>query len=95
MILNKPIVTEKALINQQQGRYTFLVASKANKFQIAIAFEQMFGIKPLRINTRRIKGKVKTNWQQRRLIKKTDRKIAVITLPKDKKIDILTIKTKK
>jgi len=52
MILNKPIVTEKALINQQQGRYTFLVASKANKFQIAIAFEQMFGIKPLRINTR-------------------------------------------
>jgi large subunit ribosomal protein L23 len=94
MILNKPIITEKSLADQTQGRYTFKVALNATKGQIASAFFEVFGIKALAVNTHRIKGKIKTDWKKRFPIKKTDRKIAVITVPKDKKIDILSIKTK-
>ena len=94
MILNKPIITEKSLAEQSHGRYTFKVALNATKGQIAAAFHELFGIKPLAVNTHKIKGKIKTDWKTFFPIKKSDRKIAVISIPKDKKIDILSIKTK-
>jgi len=94
MILNKPIITEKSLAGQEKGRYTFKVDIKATKSQIAAAFMQAFGIKPLSVNTHKQKGKVKTDWKKRLPVKKQDKKIAIITLPKGKTIDSLSIKTK-
>ena len=94
MILNKPIITEKTLAGQQNGRYTFQVALKSTKHQIANAFFELFGIKPVKINTRKMKGKIKTDWKKRLPIKKPDKKLALITLPKGKTIDALNIKTK-
>lgn len=94
MILNKPIITEKTLAGQEKGRYTFQVAQKSTKNQIANAFFELFGIKPAKINTRKIKGKVKTDWKKRLPIKKQDKKLALITLPKGKTIDALNIKMK-
>ena len=94
MILNKPVITEKTLADQVNGRYVFYVDIKANKHQIALAFEETFGIKPISVNTLKLKGKMKTDWKKRLPIRKSDRKKAIITIPKDKKIESLSIKTK-
>ncbi len=81
-------------MEQEQGKYSFWVGIKANKNQIAQAFEALFGFKPLLVNTLKVKGKSKTDWKKRLPIKKIDRKKALITISKDKKIDLLKINTK-
>ena len=44
-IIIKPIVTEKSSIGLQEGKYTFKVAKKATKVQIAQAVEKLFNVK--------------------------------------------------
>jgi large subunit ribosomal protein L23 len=93
-IILKPIITEKALIEQSKGKYSFWVGKKSNKNQIEQAFEMVFGVKPLAVNTIIIKGKMKTDWKKRKPIKKSDQKKAIITVAKDQKIELLTINNK-
>jgi large subunit ribosomal protein L23 len=90
-IIIGPIITEKSLMNQEKGVYSFWVNVAANKNQIASAFKTVFGIKPLSINTLTSKGKLKTDWKKRTPIQKSDRKKAIITLGKDQKIELLNI----
>jgi large subunit ribosomal protein L23 len=91
----KPIITEKSLASQEiSSKYSFWVDTKANKNQIITAFQTVFGIKPLSVNTVILKGKIKTNWKTRQPINKSNRKKAIITLPKGTKIELLKLKTK-
>jgi large subunit ribosomal protein L23 len=90
-IILKPIITEKALVEQSQGKYAFWVSLRASKNQIAEAFESVFGVKPLTINTVVIKGKVKTDWKKRKPINKPDQKKAIVTVAKDQKIELLSL----
>jgi large subunit ribosomal protein L23 len=90
-IILGPIVTEKSLGNQEKGVYSFWVAVTANKNQIASAFQSVFNLKPLSVNTLTSKGKVKTDWKKRTPIQKSDRKKAIITLGKDQKIEMLNL----
>lgn len=95
MALKKPLISEKAIITQSLGKYTFVVNANANKDQIAKEFKNVFGVTALSVNTLKIKGKVKTNWKSRRPVNKPDVKKAIITVAKDKKIDMLTLKNEK
>ena len=95
MIIKKPLVTEKAIAAQSVGKYSFIVDNKATKGQIATVFQSYFGIKPLKINLFTVKGKVKTNWKTRNPIIRPDRKKAIVTIKKDQKIDLLTLKNEK
>jgi large subunit ribosomal protein L23 len=94
LIVLKPAFTEKTLVQQEKGKYTFLVKKDATKGQIQSSFKTVFGIKPLSINTVLVKGKTKTDWKKRLPIKKPDLKKAIITVDKDTKIELLNIKTK-
>jgi len=95
IIILKPIITEKSLAAQQSlDKYAFWVDSNVTKNQIEASFKAVFGIKPLLINTIILKGKNKTNWKTRQTIKKSDRKKAIITVPKGTKIELLKLKTK-
>ena len=58
-IIIKPIVTEKSNSNLAEGKYTFKVAKKATKVQIANAVESLFNVKVLNVNTMTVKGKEK------------------------------------
>ena len=58
-IIIKPIITEKSNDGLQDGKYTFKVAKKATKVQIANSVESLFGVKVLRVNTMTVKGKEK------------------------------------
>jgi large subunit ribosomal protein L23 len=93
-ILIKPIITEKTLLKQESGKYSFWITKEANKFQVANAFESLFKIKPIQINIINSKGKIKTNWKTRKPVVKSNRKKAIITVDKKEKVDLLTIKTK-
>jgi large subunit ribosomal protein L23 len=95
MALKKPLISEKAIIAQSGNKYTFVVDATASKDQIANEFKAVFGITALAVNTLNTKGKVKTNWKNRRPINKPDVKKAIITVAKDKKIDMLTLKNEK
>ena len=58
-IIVRPIVTEKSSSGVAQGKYTFEVAKKATKVQIAQAVEKLFSVKVLNVNTITVKGKEK------------------------------------
>jgi len=95
IIILKPIVTEKALAAQQlQDKYAFWVAPQVSKNQIAVSFQTVFGIKPVSIQTLTLKGKFKTNWKTRKTSQKSDRKKAIITVPKGTKLELLKLNTK-
>ena len=58
-IIVRPVITEKSNMAIQEGKYTFEVAKKATKIQIAQAVEKLFGVKVLKVNTMNIDGKQK------------------------------------
>ena len=58
-IIVKPIITEKSSSNVAEGKYTFKVAKKATKIQIANAVEALFNVKVTNVNTITVKGKEK------------------------------------
>ena len=58
-IIVKPIITEKSSTAVAEGKYTFKVAKKATKVQIANAVETLFNVKVLNVNTMTVKGKEK------------------------------------
>ena len=58
-IIIKPIITEKSNMAIQEGKYTFKVAKKATKIQIAEAVEKLFNVKVLKVNTMNVQGKSK------------------------------------
>ena len=58
-IILKPVITEASIADIQDKKYTFRVASDANKTEIAKAVEEIFGVKVEKVNTIRMEGKMK------------------------------------
>ena len=58
-VIVKPIITEKSSTSVAEGKYTFKVAKKATKVEIANAVEALFDVKVLSVNTMTVKGKEK------------------------------------
>ncbi len=56
-IILKPIVTEKSMVGMQNRKYTFQVAKKAGKVEIAKAVEKLFDVKVKKVNTMNCKGR--------------------------------------
>ncbi len=50
-VIKQPVLTEKAMENQENGCYLFWVLPKANKEQIKRAVEKLFGVKPKSVRT--------------------------------------------
>jgi large subunit ribosomal protein L23 len=82
-IIIKPIITEKSMMGMEESKYTFKVATDANKTEIKFAIEEAFGVKVAKVNTMNVKGKVKR--QGRFVGKRADWKKAIITLTADSK----------
>ncbi len=58
-ILRRPLITEKSTDLQEEGRYSFEVATEATKHQIKWAVEEAFNVKVIKVNTMNVKGKRK------------------------------------
>jgi large subunit ribosomal protein L23 len=86
-ILLAPVVSEKSYGLLEERQYTFVVAPDANKTEIKIAVEKVFGVKVLSVNTLNRPGKRKrtrTGYGKRK-----DTKRAIVTLsPESRAIDV-------
>lgn len=82
-IILKPVLTEKGYDGIADKRYAFKVLKTANKTQIKIAVEQMFGVKVESVNTVTCPGKLKRMGRNSGYTPTT--KKAIITLKADSK----------
>lgn len=87
-IIIKPIISEKALMEAQKGRYSFEVQKDSNKTQVKNAIEELFKVKVKGVFTSITKGS-KTR-RTRVGIKKftTIYKKARVQLEKGQKIEV-------
>jgi large subunit ribosomal protein L23 len=86
-VLLAPIISEKSYGLLDENKYTFDVHPQANKTQIKIAVEKVFGVKVLSVNTINRQGKRKRT--KAGYGKRKDTKRAIVTLsPESKAIEI-------
>ena len=82
-IIIAPVISEKSYGLLEQGQYTFLVRPDANKTQVKIALEKIFGVQVVNVNTINRQGKRKrtrTGYGKRK-----DTKRAIVTLSDESK----------
>ena len=85
-VLFSPVVSEKSYGLLDENKYTFLVATDANKTEIKIAVEKVFGVKVLSVNTLNRKGKTKrTSFG---MGSRSDTKRAIVQIAAGDRIDI-------
>ena len=77
-ILLAPVVSEKSYSLLEENKYTFIIAPTANKTEVKIAVEQVFGVKVKAVNT--ISRKGKTRRTKTGTGKRKDTKRAIVTL---------------
>ena len=85
-ILIEPVLSEKANLLREQGKYVFKVAQSANKTQVKEAVRRLFNVHPISCTMMVVGGKPKrlrsrpgytAAWKK-----------AIVKLPKDEKINI-------
>jgi len=86
-IIISPVVSEKSYGLIDEGKYTFVVAPDANKTEIKLAIEKIFGVKVASVNTLNRTGK--TRRTKFGMGKRKDTKRAIVRL-KSGTIDIFT-----
>lgn len=91
-VIRKPIVTEKAMKLGDLRQYVFEVDPKANKIQIKQAIEKMFEVNVISIRTVRVKGKVRSRFTKRGIMRGRTplRKKAYVTLKEGQSIEIVS-----
>ena len=82
-IIIKPIITEQSMMGVAFKKYTFKVATDANKVEIAKAVEELFNVKVAKVNTINVSGKMRRYGRFEGY--KASWKKAVVTLTEDSK----------
>jgi large subunit ribosomal protein L23 len=82
-VLLSPVISEKSYGLLEENKYTFVVAPHANKTEIKIAVEKVFGVQVVSVNTLNRQGKRKrtrTGYGKRKNTKR-----AIVTLSAESK----------
>lgn len=82
-VILKPVLSEKSYDHIADKKYTFLVATDANKTEIKQAIEAAFDVKVDKVNTQNKEGKLKR--QGRFIGRRASTKKAIVTLKADSK----------
>ena len=85
-IIIAPAVSEKSYGLIDQGKYTFLVDPRANKTEINLAIEKIFGVKVAGINTLNRPGK--TRRTRFGMGKRKDTKRAIVSVAPGDRIEL-------
>ncbi|MBU2651880.1 MAG: 50S ribosomal protein L23 [Bacteroidetes bacterium] len=89
-IIIKPVITEKMTdLGDKLNRYGFIVHRGANKIEIKLAIEKLYGVEVLDVNTMNYPGKIKSRYTKAGFITGKTRayKKAVVTLAQGETID--------
>lgn len=87
-VLIAPVVSEKSYGLLEDNKYTFVVHPDANKTEIKIAVEKIFGVKVTSVNTLNRKGKARRT--RNGLGKRKDTKRAIVSVAPGQSIDIFS-----
>ncbi|NLJ73425.1 MAG: 50S ribosomal protein L23 [Firmicutes bacterium] len=86
-IIIRPIVTEKSTdLMADENKYTFEVDMRANKTQIKNAIEEIFKVNVLKVNTSRVRGKIRRMGRYEG--RTSEWKKAVVTLEQGQRIEV-------
>ncbi|MCR9035754.1 50S ribosomal protein L23 [Tractidigestivibacter montrealensis] len=85
-VIIRPVVSERSYDLMEQGKYTFEVAKKARKEEIAEAVEKLFNVHVLKVNTINVRGKAKRVRYQVGMTRSW--KKAIVTLAPGEQIEI-------
>ncbi len=85
-ILLEPVLSEKANLLREEGKYVFKVAQKATKTQVKEAVRKLFNVNPISCTTMIVAGKPK-RLRYRKGYTSTWKK-AIVRLPNNEKIAI-------
>ncbi|HEY8394758.1 MAG TPA: 50S ribosomal protein L23 [Thermaerobacter sp.] len=83
-IILRPVITEKSMQQLAENKYTFLVHPRANKIQIKKAVEEIFKVRVKKVNTIRVRGKLRRVG--RFAGRQPDAKKAIVTLAEGHRI---------
>ncbi|MFP4092916.1 MAG: 50S ribosomal protein L23 [Cyclobacteriaceae bacterium] len=88
-VLKKPLVTEKISLQNEVGKYGFIVDRKANKLQIKDAVEKTYGVTVESVRTMNYQGKDKSRYTKTRVIsgRKPSYKKAIVQVAEGEIID--------
>jgi large subunit ribosomal protein L23 len=91
-LIKRPLVTEKAMKLGTQRQYVFVIDPRANKIEVKKAVEDMFEVDVLSVRTLRVKGKVKSRFTKKGLMrgKTPGKKKAIVTLKEGQTIDLVS-----
>ncbi len=90
-VLIRPVLSEKANnLSEKVGKYTFVVARKANKLEIKAAVESFYGVNVVRVNTMVVPAKAKSRYTKTGVIsgRRPAYKKAIVTVAEGDSIDI-------
>ena len=82
-IILAPVITENSMMGVANKKYTFKVATDANKVEIADAVEKLFGVKVEKVNTINVRGRWRRQGMHAGYTAKY--KKAIVTLKQDSK----------
>jgi large subunit ribosomal protein L23 len=85
-ILIEPVLSEKANLLREEGKYVFRVAQSATKTQIKEAVKKLFNVHPVSCTTMVVGGKPKKQRYKQGYT--STWKKAIVRLAKDEKIPI-------
>jgi large subunit ribosomal protein L23 len=91
-VILKPIISEKALKEADNGEYTFEVDRRASKEEIIKAIKKVFEVDVKTVKTRITKNRSKRMLRSRQRTFLGPIKKATVKLAKDQKIDIYEVK---
>ena len=82
-IIIRPLLSEKSYAGIKDKKYYFIVKKTANKTEIKLAIEEIFGVKVDKVNTANVRGKLKRQGRTEGYT--SNYKKAAVTLKKDSK----------
>jgi large subunit ribosomal protein L23 len=85
-VLIEPVLSEKANILREEGKYVFKVDPRATKLDIKEAVRRLFNVHPVSCTVMRVGGKPKR--QRNRAGLTSSWKKAIVRLAKDEKISL-------
>lgn len=85
-VIVRPVITEKATVQAEQGKVVFRISPTANKKDVKDAVEAIFGVKVKAVNTINVEGKVKRF--RGAVGQRQDFRKAIVTLEPGQNIDV-------
>jgi len=90
-LLLKPVITEKSIDRTGKKQFTFEVVKGVSKQQIKAVVEKLFSVDVASVRTMNRSGKAKRVGKAKKIVHRSGRHFAMVTIGKDQTIDLFSV----